>query len=121
MTLSLFHENSPLAVSVIEGSSSIHAVVDGDGDGRDEVVMVSGFTNQGAGSEWARVLRIGAGGLTVEANLGDVLKYTYGEGRNGYEERVEEYAILHARRHPGARTEYWLEKRKGACPDGGKP
>jgi hypothetical protein len=126
MTLSLFQREKLVAFGVVAGSSWIDRVIDADGDGRDEIVLASGFTNGGYGSESAKLVRIGYEGLVVVEEFGGVVASSeFGPGgppnfKKPGDSEVDERAIAHARR-AGGKTTYWLEQIKGPCPEGGRP
>ncbi len=98
MTLSLFEGDRLLAFAAVAGSSTIDAVIDVDGDGRDEVVLTSGYFNHGEGSESAALVRMGRDGLVLVEDFGGVASWSDNTGKVA----LQTYAVAHARRVQGA-------------------
>jgi hypothetical protein len=84
-------------------------VVDGDGNGRDEVILSSGFTANGERETSASIVRIGPEGLVTLRRASDLPEARFDDKGDGGGERILTHVILHARRYEDGGVEYGAE------------
>jgi len=112
ITLAVLEAGAVVAGTIIDGGSSIRRVVDIDGDGRNEVVLTSGFANQGSVVESARLVRMETTGLTVIHDFGQIFTSNCD---GGLEPRAQTISVVHAMTAPGAAATFRLEPRTERC------
>jgi hypothetical protein len=103
-----------VARNPIDGGSTVHRLVDLDGDGRNELVLKFSFEGQGVVAESARVVRIRPEGVAMIKDFGSV-----GEDScaSGMEKVSKEFTIIRAVAKPGAALpDFKEEKHTEQCP-----
>lgn len=107
-----FQNDAIVARAVISGSSSIERLFDLDGDGRLELLITSGFMNQGAMTMSASLDQVGATSLTTLKDFGEVLTSNCA---GAFEPKQQEVSIIRALTSPGHAPTFRVTKKKGPC------
>jgi hypothetical protein len=115
VTLAVVEHGVVVARALVEdGHSAIESVADLDGDGRSEVVLTAGFSNQGSSFESAQLVRMDASALAVVHDFGRVMESNCLGALVGPPKQT--YSVVHAVRAPGTALTFRLEKRTEPCP-----
>jgi hypothetical protein len=113
MTIAAVEGHTAVAQANLGGGSSLRGVFDVEGDGKNELLVTAGFTNQGATTESATLYRFEGKKLVEVASFGEV----YSNDCDGASpSKKEEFTIVHAIVRPGAAPEFKSEKRSAPCP-----
>lgn len=100
---------------IIGGGSSLRGVFDLDGDGRQEILLDGGFSNQGATYVSASLARIDGATLTTIKDFGSVYEDNCGfvppPGKG-----TERFLVIRAIVNPGAPAEFERETKSLLCP-----
>jgi len=97
----------------VNGGQSLSRVVDLDGDGRAELLVTSGFTNQGSSVRSARVIRVEPSKVSEVESFGTVYE---GNCANQLGDAKEEkYSIIRAQTCQGHAPEFTVQEKKGPC------
>lgn len=107
-------DGAAVARAFVWGGSSVLAIVDVDGDGRDELVVVGGSMAQGVLEEQASLESIGPRGLQQRRDFGMVHEDTCG-GIVRPEDRKETSNTVTARRSSSGEVSFSTATRTRAC------
>jgi hypothetical protein len=110
VTLAVVEGRAVVARVILPGSESVEGVVDLDGDGQNEIVMVTGYSNNGLAVASAHLSRFEKGNLTLVRDFGRVL---YSECAAGKPD--EKSTTVRAIVRPGAPPEFVMEEKTEAC------
>lgn len=96
----------------IAGGTSIYSLVDLEGDGRSEVVLTSGFANQGGLVEAASLVRVEPSGLVTLRDFGEVMESNCASIDDT---KASEVSVIRALTKVGSSPEFRVEKRTERC------
>jgi hypothetical protein len=113
ITLAVVDDSGVVAQANLPGGASIERIVDLDGDGRSEFLVMSGFTNQGASVRSAILERFDAGKLVEVKSFGEVYSGNCG---GPSDPKTEDFVVIRATVRSGAAPEFKTEKKSRACP-----
>jgi hypothetical protein len=113
VTLAVVDHGAIVARTILGGGSSIDGVFDLDGDGRNEFVVTSGFTNQGSTTESASIMRFDGARLVTIASFGEVSESSCG---SPFGAKTESISFVRALVRQGMPPEFKVEKTSRPCP-----
>jgi hypothetical protein len=109
-TVAVMNGDKVAARSLEPGNTRVAGVVDGDGDGRDEVLFEQGFYWGGVGQNSARLVHVEPGKLALLRDFGKILETDCGGVNKG-----TRYSVLYVKPKPGGPAAYTVEKRAAKC------
>lgn len=101
-----------VARAPMEGGASLQRALDLDGDGRHELVLLTGFTNQGSTIESAKLIRVDRSTLETVKDFGQVAEDNCASGLGRPSRRVE---MIRATIKPGEPPLFRTEETKRPC------
>lgn len=101
-----------LGVPIDIRATSLDGVIDLDEDGESELLIGSGFTNQGISTESVELVKLHGGKLTVVKDFGDVLDDNCGSGRSTARSKGK---VIRARLEKGSPPEMVIEPHETPC------
>jgi hypothetical protein len=110
--LAVLQGDALVAKALVDGGSSLGGVFDLDGDGRNELLLTTGYTGQGYTTVSAKLVQFEGGNLIDIKTFGQVMLDGCGTGDP---KATSEFSVIHARTQPRAAAQFRVESKKEAC------
>jgi hypothetical protein len=112
MVLVVLQGDAVVARAEIEGGASLHGVFDIDGDGKLELLLTSGFTNQGNTVGRARLIRVAGSTIETIKDFGEVMSENCA---GSFDPKKQDSSLIRAITKPGSPPEFRIEKKTVPC------